>query len=87
MAREVRCPAGVWTTILSSNFSSIPASWVVHFAPEAAGEVEVKKSSWIFPNPPQVRPLEGRMVFDRGFWNTFFKVSVRPAADVTAEIQ
>ena len=85
--RSVRCPAGVWTTILSSSFSSIPASWLVKFqGPSVGGEVEVKKSSWIFPNAPQPRPLESEMVFDRGFWNTFFSVRVRPTCDVDAEI-
>ncbi len=83
----VRCPAGRWTTIIATSFAQIPKSWDVHFDGEAYGEFEEKKSSWIFPGAPRRGRLTARMTFDRGYWNTFYSVRVRPDADVVATIE
>lgn len=90
MARTIRCPAGEWTTIFDHAFVQIPRSWTVTFvtsdASAVGGEVEEKRSSWIFPNPPTVVELQPTMEFHRGWWTTFYSVRVRPTTDVIAQI-
>ena len=90
MRRTVTCPAGQWTAIFDHAFVQLPRAWVVAFAAvdggEVAGEVAEKRSSWIFPNPPTTRPLVAAMSFERGWWNTFYSVRVKPTRDVIAQI-
>lgn len=91
MGRTIPCPAGEWTAIFDHAFVQLPFAWTVDFiaadgAP-VAGEVRVKRSSWIFPNPPTLMPLEGMMRFERGWWNTFYAVHVRPESDLVARIR
>jgi hypothetical protein len=89
--RTVKCPAGQWTFLFDHAFVQLPQSWTVTF--EAAdgavvsGEVEEKKSSWIFPNAPVPRALAPQLVFQRGWWNTFYSVRVKPTQDLTATIR
>jgi hypothetical protein len=68
----------------------LPRAWAVSFAAvdggAVAGEVAEKRSSWIFPNPPTTRPLVAAMSFERGWWNTFYSVRVKPTRDVIAQI-
>lgn len=85
--KRISCPAGAWTTILATSFAQIPKSWVVRFEGEAAGECEVKKSAWIFPGTPVRGPLAPMMTFERGYWNTFFRVRVFPTKDLTAVVE
>jgi hypothetical protein len=92
MARTMKCPAGQWTTIFDHAFVQLPRAWTVSFAAAAdgdvvAGEVMEKRSSWIFPNPPTTRPLADIMSFERGWWNTFYSVRVKPTHDVIAHIR
>ena len=49
------------------------------------GEVEVKKSAWVFPQAPVVTPLEHVHVFRRGYFNTFYAVRIRPRVPVTVD--
>ena len=91
MGRTVKCPAGQWTAIFDHAFVQLPRAWTVSFASVAdggvvAGEVLEKRSSWVFPNPPVTRPLAAIMSFQRGWWNTFYSVRVKPARDVIAHI-
>ena len=44
-------------------------------------------TAWIFPNPPTTRPLMAVMSFERGWWNTFYSVRVKPTCDVIAHIE
>lgn len=91
MARTVKCPAGQWTAIFNHAFVQLPNAWTVTFTATdggaIAGEVEEKRSSWIFPNPPTTLTLESMMVFKRGWWNTFYSVRVKPTRDVIAQIK
>ncbi len=90
MRRTVQCPAGQWTTIFDHMFVQLPQTWTISFAAAdgsaVAGEVVEKRSSWIFPNPPTTLPLAAVMIFERGWWNTFYSVRVKPTHDVIAEI-
>jgi hypothetical protein len=85
--RRVTCPAGRWTTIISTSFAQMPKPFDVRFEGEAAGEFEETKSSWIFPGKPQRGALAPKLTFSRGYWNTFYKVRVLPQHEVIAEIQ
>ncbi|HJU55250.1 MAG TPA: hypothetical protein VJ715_11785 [Pyrinomonadaceae bacterium] len=87
--KTIACPAGQWTTIIRSRFAQMPAVWDVHLhseGGEVAGEFEETKSSWIFPGRPVTGQLRERLTFERGYWNTFYTVRIRPRTEVTAEI-
>jgi len=90
MRRTVKCPAGQWTAIFDHAFVQIPNAWTVTFTAADGGviegEVMEKRSSWIFPGPPKTLPLAPIMDFERGWWNTFYSVRVKPTRDVTAQI-
>ena len=90
MGRTVTCPAGEWTAIFDHAFVQMPWEWTVTFTAAdgspVTGEVVVKRSSWVFPNPPETQALEPVMSFKRGWWNTFYAVRVKPARDVVAHI-
>lgn len=83
---RIDCPAGVWTTIVATSFAQIPKSWTVCFEGEVEGDCEVKRSAWIFPGTPVVGPLTPRMTFERGYWNTFFRVCVRPRTSAVTAV-
>ncbi len=91
MARTVKCPAGEWTAIFDHAFVQLPWSWTVSFTAvdgsEISGEIEEKRSSWIFPNPPTSLLLTPVMVFRRGWWNTFYAVHVKPTSELIAHIK
>jgi hypothetical protein len=90
MGRTVNCPAGQWTAIFDHAFVQLPRAWTVSFTAAdggtVTGEVMEKRSSWIFPNPPTTRALDGVMTFERGWWNTFYSVRIKPTSDVIAQI-
>jgi hypothetical protein len=90
MAKRVACPANQWTVLFDHAFVQIPRDWNVSFTAAdgsvVAGEVQEQRSSWIFPNPPIIIPLESDMVFHRGWWNTFYRVRIKPTQDVIAQI-
>jgi hypothetical protein len=88
--KTIMCPAGEWTTIIRSRFAQMPASWDVSLRSEAgevAGEFEETKSSWVFPGKPVSGQLCERLTFERGYWNTFYSVRLRPRTTVLAEIR
>jgi hypothetical protein len=91
MRRVVKCPAGQWTAIFNHAFVQMPNAWTVVFTTvdggAVAGEVVEKRSSWIFRNPPKTMPLAPSMSFQRGWWNTFYSVRVKPTCDVIAQIE
>ena len=90
MGRIIACPAGQWTVLFNHAFVQLPWARNVTFRATdggpVTGEVRVDRSSWIFPNPPRILPLEEVMTFRRGYWNTFFNVQVKPTQDVVATI-
>ncbi len=90
MGRTVKCPAGQWTAIFDHAFVQLPHAWIVSFVAAdggaVAGEVVEKRSSWIIPNRPTTRLLVSVMAFERGWWNTFYWVCVKPTSDVIAHI-
>jgi hypothetical protein len=91
MKRKITCLAGQWTAIFDHAFVQLPYAWTVSFTTAdgslVAGEVVEKRSSWIFPNPPTTQPLIAVMNFERGWWNTFYSVHVKPTSDVIAHIE
>ena len=90
MGRTLMCPADQWTVLFDHAFVQLPRAWIVSFIAvdggAVAGEIEEKRSSWIFPNPPATRPLVAIMTFERGWWTTFYAVRVKPTHDVIAQI-
>ena len=91
MARTLHCPAGQWTVIFDHAFVQLPRTWTIVFTAldgsPISGEVVEKRSAWIFSQPPTHVMLTARMVFTRGWWNTFYSVRVKPTVDVNAQIQ
>jgi hypothetical protein len=88
--KTIECPAGEWTTIIRSRFAQMPAVWDVSLQAsdggEVAGEFEETKSRWIFRGQPSSGQLRERLTFERGYWNTFYTVRIRPRSPVRAEI-
>lgn len=87
--KRYRCPAGIWTTIIDDAFANMPRGYSLVF--EAAGvavggEVEEKKSQWIVPGEPRVFPLAAAMTLERGWFNTFYRVRVKPTVQVDVTI-
>jgi hypothetical protein len=91
MGRTVQCPADQWTVIFNHAFVQIPRVWTISFVAAdggtVTGEVVERRSSWIFPKPPITLPLVATMSFERGWWNTFYSVYVKPTHDVIAQIR
>lgn len=88
--KTIMCPAGQWTIIIRSRFAQMPAVWDVHLHSEdgeVAGEFEETKSNWVFPGKPVSGQLSERLTFERGYWNTFYSVRIRPRTPVVIEIQ
>jgi hypothetical protein len=88
--RTLTCPAGVWTTVIHTPFAQLPATWTLRLVADrgaVAGEFEESKSSWVFPGTPRTGPLQPEMVFERGYWNTFYTVRIRPVGTVTVTIE
>jgi hypothetical protein len=88
--KTITCPAGQWTTIIRSRFAQMPAVWDVQLhsgGGEVAGEFEETKSKWIFRGQPVSGQLRERLTFERGYWNTFYSVRIRPRTQVTAEVR
>jgi hypothetical protein len=88
--KNIMCPAGQWTVIIRSRFAQMPAIWEINLRSEdgdVAGEFEETKSKWIFPGQPRIGQLSERLIFQRGYWNTFYMVRIRPRAAVLAEIR
>jgi hypothetical protein len=89
--KRVLCPAMQWTTIIKRSFVQLPGLYTVHFssADGAAieGECEERLSQWIFPGTPRHLRLLPVMAFERGLWNTFQSVRVRPTSTLTAVIE
>lgn len=88
--KELICPAGQWTTIIRTSFAQMPAVWEVHLHPEGgevAGEFEEIKSRWVFRGQPTGGQLCEHLTFERGYWNTFYTVRIRPRSPVRAEIR
>ena len=89
--KAITCPAGEWTTVIRSRFAQMPAVWEVSLQAldggEVAGEFEETKSRWIFRGLPTGGQLRERLTFERGYWNTFYTVRIRPRSLVRAEIR
>lgn len=82
----ITCPAGEWTTVIQTSFAQIPVTWTLSLTCPSnaiAGEFEETKSSWIFPGNPSTGPIQAQMRFTRGYWNTFYKVRIRPVDSIT----
>lgn len=88
--KRMRCPARVWTTIIDDQFVQMPRGYTLRFEASGAtlvGTLEEKKSTWIFPGAPRAVPLTPEMTLDRGYFNTFYRVRVRPEHDVDVVIE
>lgn len=83
---DIHVKAGERVTVIRRAFSSVPMDY--RFSAKAAapgqalaGRVEVKKSSWIIPGPPQASPLLENNTVSAGMWTTFMTVDVIPDVD------
>jgi hypothetical protein len=68
----------------------MPAIWTLRLAPDrgaVAGEFEESMSTWVFPGTPRTGQLQPEMVLERGYWNTFYTVRIRPLEAVTVTIE
>ena len=88
--KQVHCPAGQWTTIIHTSCAQLPFTWTVRIRTESGGGIEGDyaeyKSRWIFPQSPRGGSLQEELQFARGYWNTFYRVQIKPAIDVIVEI-
>jgi hypothetical protein len=82
--KRIVCRAGQWTALVDTAFAQLPKCWQVRFEGDVRGELEERKSKWVFPGSPTRRPLEPQMILERGYWNTFYRAHVRPDRDVVA---
>jgi hypothetical protein len=83
------CTGGEWTSVIHTQFAQLPMSWTIRLlgsAVDALGEFEETKSAWIFPGKPSIGALSAEIVFNRGYWNTFYKVRIRPIRTITISI-
>lgn len=88
--RRINCPAGEWTALITTAFVQMPAVWDVTFEADGGpveGEYELLKSAWLFPRPAIRGALRDAMVFERGWWNTFYKLRVQPVRSVVAALR
>jgi hypothetical protein len=88
--KTLTCPGGQWTTVIQSQFAQMPASWTVRLQGNgnaSMGQYEETKSAWVFPGTPSVGALDVEMAFDRGYWNTFYKVRFCPVETITITIE
>lgn len=90
-ANRIDCPAGTWTRVIACGFGQGPREFDVTFessdqAP-IAGEFRELKSVWILASSPSSGPLQPALRFHRGYFNTFYAVEVRPAADLVALVR
>lgn len=86
MARTITLRSGETALIYRRRFSSlvmdIRFQAIALNAEPAAGEVTIQGSTWIFPKPPVIQPLQEQNVVRAGFWDTFFKISVTAHTDL-----
>jgi hypothetical protein len=83
--KTLTCKGGEWTTVIHTRFAQLPMSWTIRLldgAIDALGEFEETKSSWIFPGKPLLEPMRAEIKFHRGYWNTFYKVRIRPVRTI-----
>lgn len=88
--KHIECPANQWTQIISNAFVQMPAVFDVRIRTKSGapvvGAVGEKASRWIFPGQVKQTPLAARMTFERGYFNTFYSVMIRPTEDCLVEI-
>ncbi len=89
--REVACPAGKWTTMISNFGTGMPKTFTIAFHTESNGEISgeflEKKYTWIFPRRPARGALVPLMEFHREWINGIYSVKVKPDMDLTAEFK
>ena len=87
---RIKCPANQWTYLIDHWFRRTPAGYVIRLRTENGepleGEYESKGSRWLFPGTPVRGPLKGELVFERGWFNAFYSVRVRPTVDCIADV-
>lgn len=87
--KSLICNGGEWSTIIDTRYAQLPMSWAIRVQADAAellGEYEETKSAWIFAGKPRFAVLQAQMRFHRGYWNTFYKVRVRPLRNITVSV-
>jgi hypothetical protein len=83
------CNGGEWTTVIHTRFAQLPMSWrvgVLDGALDALGEFEETKSAWIIPGTPTAGAMQAQIAFVRGYWNTFYKVRIRPIRTIKISV-
>ncbi len=88
--KTLTCLGEEWTTVILTRFAQLPVTWTIRVGIDRdviSGEFEETKSTWVFPGTSTTGPLQPEMVFERGYWNTFYSVRIRPVETVTVTIQ
>lgn len=90
-SKEIRCPAGKWTTLISNFGTGMPKTFTVAFSSRTGGDISgefvEKKYTWIFPNSPVRGTLVPLMEFNREWINGIYIVKVKPDTDLLAEFK
>ena len=79
--------AGERTVLYRIRQGSIPIDFdftvtPVHSGQMLTGYLEVRASAWIIPGAPEQIRLLPRHQLRRGFWNTFYTLTIVPEVDV-----
>jgi len=87
----INIKAGEKTRIIHKFSNSLGVSYrfmaqSVKVGEKISGEVEISGSSWFFPKPAVMQPLQEDNVVTKGMWDTFYSVYVTPKSDVTVNL-
>jgi hypothetical protein len=87
MKKQITCPAGEWTTLVSNFGSGIPRTFTVRLSggPVSGAWME-KRHWWIFPQTPTVGELAPEMSFHRRWINAIYSIKVKPDHDLIAHV-
>jgi hypothetical protein len=89
--KRVRCPSGVWTTVVWNFGSGYPKTFRVRVeaadAGPVSGEYRERRALWIIPQEPVVGALAPEMEFHRRWINAYYAIEIKPARDVFAEVR
>jgi len=87
---RVECAAGTWTRIITCGFVQCPQAFEVRFESLDGGPIEGEyrelKSIWILPASQGTGSLSPTLLFQRGYFHTFYAVEVNPSRDVIAVV-
>jgi len=87
MKKQITCPAGQWTTLVSNFGSGMPRTFTVRLSGgPVAGEWIEKRHWWIFPQAPTTGALAPEMSFHRRWINAIYSIKIKPEHDLVAHV-